>query len=219
MSQELVDLSHPIDDETPAFPGDPPVEITILDSIEVPSADGQRHLNSSRLGIGTHCGTHMDAPFHFFPEGNTIDKVPLAQCNGSAAVVNLSALPPRAEIRPDDLLPFEVSIRRTKRILLNSGWYHRWKDEDYFEAHPVLARESARWLVACGVELVGVDFPSLDQPPHEAHVEILSAGVIVLENLTNLDRLSDSEVSLMALPLPLVGRDGSPVRVAVCLLD
>ena len=213
-NKRWIDLSHPIDGDTPAFPGDLPVEIEILGSTDEPSSDGERRLNCSRIGISVHCGTHLDAPFHFFGDGKTIDQVPLEQCNGPAVAIKLPQLSPDTVIGPLDLQPWEASLRRTRRLLLNSGWHQRWKQEEYFQTHPVLSGEAARWLVECGVELVGVDFPSVDHPPNDAHVEILGAGALILENLTNLDEVPNEGFELVTLPLALVGRDGSPVRVA-----
>ena len=212
-----IDLSHPIDGDTPVFPGDPPIEIEILDSTSEPDRAGERHLNCSRIAICVHNGTHLDAPFHFFAQGRTIDQVPLGQCNGPATSIKLPLLAADTMIQPLDLQPWEASIRRTRRLLLNSGWYRRWKVEGYFQNHPVLSGETARWLLGCGVELIGVDFPSVDHPPFEAHLEILGAGALILENLTNLDLLPHAGFEIATLPLALVGRDGSPVRVAARL--
>ena len=207
-----IDLSHPLSTDTPSFPGDPPIDIEVVDSRDAPSTEGEMHLNCSRLGISTHCGTHIDAPYHFYSDGKTIDSVPLDQCNGQACAADLGTLAPNTSITPQMLAPWETDIRRTRRLLLNSGWYRHWNQEDYFDRHPVLTGETARWLVQCGLQLIGVDFPSLDHPPCPAHVEILGAGVLIVENLTNLDVLPGGDVEFLCLPLALVGRDGSPVR-------
>ena len=212
MHDRWIDLSHPLAADTPSFPGDPPIQIEVADSTDTPSDGGEMHLNCSRLEISTHCGTHLDAPFHFFGEAKTIDQVPLEQCSGPAVAIDLGELAPDTVIEPETLEPWEGDIRRTRRLLLNTGWARNWKEEAYFTSHPVLTGKTGRWLVNCGLELIGVDFPSLDHPPCDAHVEILGAGVLIVENLTNLDALPQGEVEFLCLPLALVGRDGSPVR-------
>mgnify|MGYP002848984235 CR=1 FL=1 len=215
-----IDLSHPLTPETPAFPGDPPIAIEVLDSTDTPTgggppaAPGQMHLNCSRLGISTHCGTHLDAPFHFYGNGRTIDQVGLDQCSGPAVVAKLGLLAPDTVITPQLLAPWEEAIGQSRRLLLDTGWYRRWGQEDYFIRHPVLTGATGRWLVECGLQLIGVDFPSLDHPPCPAHVEILGAGVLIVENLTNLEPLPEDEFEFLCLPLALAGRDGSPVRAA-----
>ena len=109
-SRQIIDLSHPLSEQTPAFPGDPSPTITLFDSTSTPSTVGERHLNSSHIGIGLHCGTHINAPFHFFADGATIDQVPLERCIGPGALGPLAerrprlldrAAPSRAVRRPD----------------------------------------------------------------------------------------------------------------------
>ncbi len=73
----IVDLSHSLDDATPVFPGDGPVEITVAERASDPPIDGRRSLNCSRLALSVHTGTHLDAPFHFFDAGETVDCVAL----------------------------------------------------------------------------------------------------------------------------------------------
>jgi kynurenine formamidase len=78
--------------------------------------------------------------------------------------------------------------------------------------HPVITREAAQLLIGCGVHLVGVDFPSVDVPPFETHLELLGHGVLIVENLTRLEEIRGNTFHFTALPLKIVGRDGSPVR-------
>ncbi len=98
--------------------------------------------------------------------------------------------------------------------MLNTGWHHRWGSADYFTAHPVITGEAAQFLVDCGVMLVGVDTPSVDRAPYPAHLVLLGNDVLIVENLTNLDAIDGDDFEFIALPLAVVGRDGSPVRAA-----
>jgi arylformamidase len=210
-SRRIIDLSHPLSSQTHAFPGDPPLEIRILDSATMP-ADGQRHLNSSHLSMGLHCGTHMDAPFHFFQDAETIDRVSLDRCIGPTVHVRLPDNVCQGTIEARHLKDFEPALRKCRRVVLNTSWHRHWGTDDYFTAHPVISGEAARFLVDCGVQLVGVDTPSVDRPPFEAHLALLGSGALIVENLTNLDEITGDEFELVATPLAIVGRDGSPLR-------
>ena len=106
----------------------------------------------------------------------------------------------------------EAKLRRVPKVILNTGWASRWGTPEYFTDHPCLSAASAEFLVECGVHLVGIDMPSVDRPPFPAHLALLGNGVVIVENLTNLREIGADEFELAALPLSLVGRDGSPVR-------
>ena len=204
----MIDLSHRIDESTPVYPGDPALEVTILDSTSEAASGNHRRLNCSQIHLGLHCGTHLDAPYHFFGDAATIDEVPLEHCVGPATLVRITG----RTIGPELLRPHEARIRSARRVVLNTGWHKRWKEPEYFAEHPVVTGAAARWLVDCGVVLVGVDTPSVDRPPFDAHLELLGHGVLILENLTNLDAIEAETFMLSALPLKVGGRDGSPVR-------
>lgn len=211
-SETIVDLSHRLGPQTPPFPGDGPVTIEVLDSIRGGPNDGRRHCNSSRLNTSMHCGTHMDAPFHFFNDGKTIDTVPLNVCVGPAALVSHPAWTAHATIEPAHLESQRAIIKTARRIVMNSGWSRRFGQDGYFTDHPVISGACAQWLVDLDVVLVGVDFPSVDRPPHLAHDVLLGNGLVIVENLTNLDEIGSPVFELCALPLAVIGRDGSPVR-------
>jgi kynurenine formamidase len=212
---EFIDLSHPISESTPPFPGDPPVEIEVLQATDQSDNLPRQSVNCSRIAMCIHCGTHVDAPFHFFGNGKTIDQVALEACIGPACLVTLfdDAKAARLKvIEPEHLAPHRRLIWMKRRVILATGWQTRWREADYFLEHPVLSRAAAEWLVKNEVMLVGVDFPSVDQRPNEAHLELLGNGVLILENLTNLDALVGRNFDIIAAPLAFAGRDGSPVR-------
>lgn len=161
----------------------------------------------------------MDAPFHFFGDGLTMEQVPLDACCGNSALIDLRGRigdGPNAAIDEVLLNQCYGSDRDLPgRVLLRTDWEHYWGSEKYFRDHPVITRGAARWLVERDVQLVGVDFPSVDQAPYEAHLELLGNGVLIVENLTNLGdlaQLADEPFEFIATPLAIVGRDGSPVR-------
>ena len=201
--RRIIDLTQPIGPDTPVFPGDGPVRIDIID---------QTTMNLSRIELSVHTGTHMDAPFHFCPSAATIDQVPLERCMGLASLIDLRSIPPGSEIGRNDIEKHHDTLRRARLAVLHTGWSSEWGKPQYFAGHPRLSADAAEFLIDCGVELIGVDMPSVDQAPYPAHKVLLGAGVLIVENLTNLETIGGEFFELVVLPLKLTGRDGSPVR-------
>ncbi len=173
--------------------------------------------NATRLSLYSHCGTHMDAPRHFLPEGATIDSQPLAACIGPARLVDLTPVEPRELISVERLGPWEEKIRRGDRLLLRTDWSRRHGTPAYRDELPRIDEALARWLVERGVALLGVEPPSVADvnSPGEltaVHRVLLEGGVIVVEGLADLDQITSETVELIVLPLRVRGGDGSPVR-------
>lgn len=211
MSSRYIDLSYNLEESTPVYPNYPPFRTCILETAGDDSSS-KRTLNSSGIELGLHCGTHMDSPFHFFNNGRTIEQISLSQCIGLTFLINLPTLMPNGTIEKKDLDSHEHSLRSMRKVVLRTGWSRYWGDKIYFEQHPVLTGEAAQYLVRCGVHLLGVDLPSVDRPPFEAHLELLEHNVVILENLNRLDLIPSDVFQLMAIPLKLNGREASPVR-------
>jgi kynurenine formamidase len=212
LNAKPMDLAYPLDPTTPVYPNYPAVAIEVLESPRYTRTDGRRSLNSSKVAFGMHCGTHMDAPYHFFEDGLTIDQVPLDICVGPALLIDLRNALPNGLIEVQHLKPQEAKIRETRRIVLHTGWSDQWGKPEFFTDHPVFTPEAAEFVVDCGVRLVGVDFPSVDRPPFPAHIAFLGNGIVIVENLTNLPAIGKEVFHLVVLPLKFTGRDGSPVR-------
>jgi len=208
MSSQIIDLSYEIETTTPVYPGDAGVEISILETTSSKIPD-RRALNNSRLSVSIHTGTHVDAPFHFFEDGKTIDQVPLERFCGPALCVDVSG---EKIIDAAKLSASAEKIRQYRKVIFYTGWASRWKHMEYFSDHPCLTADAAEFLVDAGVHLVGLDTPSVDLPPFPAHLVLLRNGVVIVENLRNLERIPQEVFEFIALPLKISGRDGSPVR-------
>lgn len=215
--KKILDLSHPIHSATPPWPGWPSVETKFLDRARWNTPEF-RHVNSSRFSMNVHCGTHMDAPFHFLDEGRTIDQVPLERTVGMATLVRLRGKGTASQITREDLQPWEASLRATRKAILHTGWSSRWMQHDFFGEYPIITVDAAQFLVECGVQLVGVETGSVDYSPNDTHIVLLGNDCLIIECLTNLDRIAQTEFYLIATPLKLQGLDGSPIR-AVAVLD
>ncbi len=214
----MLDLTQPLTADTPAFPDSPPVEIHVLETTQDPPSKGRRSLNVTRLSLNVHTGTHMDAPFHFFQSGETIDQVPLERCIGPALLIDVRKTPPGHEIELATIAGLQTILEGVSKVVLNTGWSHHWGRPGYFRDHPRISAKSAEFLIRNGVHLVGVDMPSVDRPPFPAHLELLGNGCLIVENLTNLDSIPAGKFHLTVLPLRLTGCDGSPVRAVDALL-
>jgi arylformamidase len=210
--RRTLDLTHRLGVDTSVSSGYPPVRISTLSTVNDPATPGQRSLNSSHLSTGLHCGTHMDAPYHFFAKGMTIDRLPLEHCMGRAVLLELPHKYEGHTIDEADVLPFWQDLQACHKVIIKTGWYHRWGRHDYFMAHPFLSAAAARLLVDWGVHLVGIDTPSVDYPPNEAHVVLLGNSTLIIENLTNLDGIPVATFDLIALPLAIAQGEASPVR-------
>ena len=177
-----------------------------------------------------HCFTHVDAPFHFLPDGQTIDKVPLEKFMGEAAIVNLSHLGENDGVSAEELEKHGQHVRKGDIALIRTDWPLKcdYMSRDFWGKAPYMKRDACEWLVERKIEAWGGDFPcdyllryqALD--PHRAHTEKLEdntthdvffkAGIIQYEYIVNQHLLKKNRVQFMALPLKIEGLDGSPVR-------
>ncbi len=203
---QTYDISLVISQDLPAWPGQPNVQLERIKKIE--QGDNS---NVSRIDMSVHTGTHVDAPYHFLPEGKTVERLPLKALTGRAYVMYL----PNVETITASVLEKADIPPRTRRLLFKTRNSKFWADEDnQFEANFVgISADGAEFLVKRGVKLVGVDYLSVapyknSRPTHEI---LLKAGIVVVEGL-NLSEISQGRYTLYCLPLKLAGSDGAPAR-------
>lgn len=202
---KTVDLTHTIVPGMPVWPGDPEIVTEEICSLE---RDGVR---VKQLTLGTHTGTHADAPAHVFPGGLTLDQMPIEQFMGLGAVTaGFPGLDELADLQGVDFL------------LFSTAWEKHWGRPDYFEHYPVPPTVLLERLVHMGLKGVGMDTPSPDSPegvelPH--HHLLLGAGLVVVENLRGLEPLRGKVVPFYALPLSCGEADGAPVRAVALWND
>ncbi len=207
MSQ-WIDLTHPLYDNMPVWPGDQPVQI--VDTMLM-QEDG---CSAQRLQLGNHVGTHVDAPSHFVPAGSGVDALPLQSLMGPARLVSL----PRKEkelITREDLESVSGLDRSCKRLILRTGWDARFSTPSFYQDFPVLTPEAAEYLADLGLFLLGIDTPSpspIEDPGQKIHKTLLGAGIIIIESLANLGAFPCGEIDVCVLPLPLFSASGAPCR-------
>jgi len=205
------DISLPISHVMPVWPGDPSIRVE-----KVLSHSTGDKLSVSRLEMGTHTLTHVDAPRHIENGGLTVDRLPLDLLIGPVVVVE-----PRYEdniITATDL--GELGIRRgVERLLIKTRNSELWVGGPYeFETDYVsLSKDAGLWLLSRGIKLVGVDYLSVDAfDSHEleVHHTLLEEGVVILEGL-NLSQVPEGRYQLICLPLKVRDGDGAPARVVL----
>lgn len=212
---KIIDLSLPIEEGMMTFPTHwhPVVEVTML------GRHGIEGRETRKVAMGTHTGTHADAPRHFIPDGGSIDEIPLDVLIGPATVVDFTDCRPLQEINAADIQG-KLRGKVPRRLILRTGWSEYFGNLKFYNEYPFLSENSAPWLVEQGVQLIAMDTPSPDNPVHSRgtakdspnHKVLLGAGVVLVEYVCNLKAITAPEVELIVLPLKLKGCDGSPVR-------
>lgn len=210
---EIIDLSHPLLENMPVYPGS---EQPSFQSVSTVNLDGYAE---KRMTFFSHTGTHLDAPSHIIEEGLTVDKFSADYFVGSASVLDFS-FHHRQTIEIDDLLPKRYLIEKCDFLLICTGWSRFWGNESYFTGYPVLSEPCVSFLSEFHLKGIGVDTVSVDKPESKifpVHRRFLQLNIIIIENLNRLQDLPQSGFIFSALPLRVIGADGSPVR-AIALI-
>jgi arylformamidase len=202
------DLSHRIENGMTIFPGDPIPDIQRADST-------QAAWLVSALFLGSHTGTHIDAPSHFFPGGRTIDSIEVERFVIPGVVVPALGLEDDQPIGAELLEGALPQLPKGGGVIVRTDWSQYWGRERYFR-HPFLSPEAAEALISARVGIVGIDALNVDSTVRETdrvHELLLGNDVLIVENLTGLVQLKPGTIYQFSfLPLLLPGLDGSPVR-------
>jgi len=204
---KIYDISLTISPDLPIWPGDPTIELEVVESMD---QGGQA--NVSHLSAGVHIGTHVDAPHHFMNDGCTIEQLSLEVLTGRCYVTQL---PDGIEAITADVLEGMSLPADTIRILFGTSNSKLWSrgETEFQENFVAVTEDGAQWLVDYGIQLVGVDYlsvaPYSDSVP--THRVLLKAGVIVLEGI-DLSAVPRGFYELYCLPLKLLGAEGAPAR-------
>lgn len=203
---KIYDISMPLCPEMPCWPAKTPITLKATRSL----SQGD-YCTSNILNMDIHLGTHLDAPAHFVRDGMTVDRVPLSTLVGPCQVVEFSG-PPGSEI------PAEVMAgSRPERILFKTSNSNLLSRRHFDQQFVTLSEGLAHSLVGCGTRLVGIDYFSADRfgsPNQPIHQILLGADVLILESL-DLREVEPGAYELIALPLRIVGAEGSPVRAVL----
>src|SRR5215468_686859 len=214
----IVDLSHKLTPNMPAYPGLPTPKFHVF----LGHGDAAKHTHYTpgttfqiaSYEFGGNTGTYVDAPFHRHPEGDDLASVPLDK------LVDLPGL----VIRASEDGPIEPAIvsgvpMRGKAVLLQTNWSQRWGG-DYFRSGPFLTAAACERMVHAGATLVGIDCANIDNmkdPARPAHTILLAAGIPIVEHLRGFDQLQDNAFRFFAVPPAIEGGTSFPIRaLAIC---
>ncbi|UCE51504.1 MAG: cyclase family protein [Desulfobacterales bacterium] len=207
---KIFDISVPIQPNLPVWPGDP--QIVLERYRKLSKGDPS---NDSRLACSVHSGTHVDAPAHFIEDGLTVEQLALEILVGTATLVEF----PEIDIITPDLLENLKLQPQTKRLLLKTKNSDLWADPEH-QFNPdfvALSAESAAWMIRKGIQLVGIDYLSIqmfNDAKAPTHQILLEAGIIIIEGL-NLREVRPGFYQLICLPIKLVDSEGAPARAVL----
>ncbi len=196
---KIIDLTMPLDERTPAYPGDPVIQIEQIAHLS------ENGWNEKRIHINTHCGTHVDVPAHFVQDAKTIDKISLDNFQGRGILVDAR----KKEI--DSALLNDLKIIPQSIVLFLTGQSDK-RYTTYYENAKFISEDVAKKLVSKKVKAIGIDSFSPDKEPYPIHKILLPQGILIIENLINLKELIGKEFTMQFFPLNITQGDGAPCR-------
>lgn len=206
---KAIDLTYTVEEGMPVYPGTEPPKIIDATTVAVEG------FAEKLLTLFSHTGTHMDAPAHMLKDGSCLDDMDVTTFMGKAVLVDVND----RVVDVEDLIPFKSALDEGDYLILRTGWSRFWGTDDYFGPFPVLSEGAAKWVSERKLKGIGVDAISVDPVDSTTlpnHLILLGAGMVIVENLTNLEKLPQS-FTLLCLPLKIGHADGAPIR-AVGLL-
>lgn len=212
----LIDLSYPLEHGQLNFPFDPKISVVVHNTVD------SIGYNITQLSLSTHQGTHLDAPFHFYDDGKTLDQMRLDQFYGPATLVDLAPGGHLDAGTPLTVAMFEAhadAFQPGARVIYRTGWDRMFGTPEFFADFPTLTLDAARWIAEREIGLLGMDTPTPSTDWKECHLILLAEGVeiVIVEGLTRLEQLPE-HFTFIGFPLNITGRDGSPIR-AVAVVD
>ena len=196
----FIDLTVELNEQTPIYPGDPATKI-------IPAGVFDKNgYNDHYVSVGTHVGTHIDAPLHMLGGGKTLDQFPIEQFVGPGKLIEVKN-------KTFDLEKIkQADIQEGDIVLFSTGLGDIYHEVESLEDYTEIPAEIADYLVEKKVKMAGMDMCSPDHPPYNTHKILLAGGVLIIENLTNLAQLARKEFTVYALPIKLQ-LDAAPARV------
>lgn len=223
----VIDLSLTIHNGMQIYPGDPVPQIGSALTHE------ENYCHVAALRLGTHTGTHIDAPFHFLPDGRKLDAIPIERFVGHGVLIDAIGCCENGVIGTEGPRRCAALIEKGDFVIFRTGWDRHYGAAKYLR-HPFLSADCARLLVDLGVSLVGIDALNVDPSSADAdsadpaakskyqqedygypvHDILLGNDILIVENLCNLGAIEKARGLFSFLPLKLKGSDGSPIRAA-----
>lgn len=205
-----IDISWPISSDMTAYKDRAVVQLTSVKTFP------KDHVRESLLTIGSHSGTHVDAPAHFLGAGTTIDQIPLEKLIGPCVVIDLTQCVDK--IIKQDLVGANIS--RDHIVLLKTKNSAHAATESFNSQFVYLAHDAAQFLVECGARAVGIDYLGIErnQPGHETHEILFKNNIVAIEGL-RLGHVQPGSYTFVCLPLLISGCDAAPARAVLITID
>lgn len=219
--KEIIDLTHELKNGIAKFdaPWHPIFSFTQLGKHET---EGRA---TAQISLGTHTGTHVDAPLHFIKGGRSIEDIPLDTMMGKVTIVDFSKIGKNKPITKIML----IDIKITKRMLFKFGWGKYYNSKKFYQNYPFFTKDAADYLVSQNVKLLAMDTPSPDnsdiklegsllgtKKDSPIHKIFLTNGITLVEYIANLDKVKEYlGWNICVMPLKIKGADGSPARVCI----
>jgi len=206
LNKKIIDLTLPINNKMSG------VTIDVAKQLAI---DGW---NATTLHLYSHSGTHMDAPIHFEVNDQTIDQIPTERLISEAWVVDITNIKPNEFIEIHHLEGVAKDFKTGQSILLHTGWSKKIRTPSYRDKLQRISENLANWFGEKKVNILGVEPPSVADVNNikevtKIHQILMKKDIIIIEGLSNLDKISNKKVTLIALPLKVEGGDGAPSRV------
>jgi len=208
---KILDLTLTISNKIPTFPGSPQPNFIPWEKIK---DDGY---NLELLFLSSHTGTHLDAPHHFLEKGAKIHEISLKKLVSNAVLIK-SRKKRNESITKTDIQKFEKKhgkFESFSSVIFLTGWQRNLQKKYYYTKNPGLSVSAAKYLVSKKISIVGIDSPSIDlgtDSKFSVHQIFAKKGILIVENLANLEKIKSSKFHLVVLPLKLKNATGSPVR-------
>jgi arylformamidase len=206
---QVIDLTHNLETGMPVYPGSE--QVVLMTSATYASHGYQE----TKLQFSAHTGTHIDCGRHFFEDGLGTGNTPPDRFIGRAMAIDCREMQGGTHILKKQLLAYAGKLEKTDFVLFHTGWSRFWGTDGYFRDYPTPDAEAAQFLTGFPLKGIGIDAISIDSAystEFPVHRILLSRGFLLIENLTCLDALPDSEFLFSCLPLKIKHGDGSPVR-------
>ncbi|MBA2887645.1 kynurenine formamidase [Clostridium beijerinckii] len=217
INMKVIDLTHTISENMPVYPG------TEKPKLEVASTYEKDGFKETLLTMFSHTGTHMDSPAHLFSQRTTLDSFSAEQFVGKGIVVDCSNLKEGQKITMKYIEAVKEEADIAQYILFYTGWDKYWGTDAYFGNYPYITEEVAEYLIKSKKKGVGIDVIGIDPIKDEnltIHKKLFAeTDIVVIENLTSLDKVGNDIFTFCALPIKFKDSDGAPVRAIAILED
>lgn len=211
----IIDLSHLLNNRTPVYPGTEKPVFEQANTIEV------NGFAETKISMYSHTGTHIDAPGHMISGHKLLDELDISTFFGPAVCIDCTRIL-NETISLENLLPFSDLIKQVDFILLKTLWSEKWLDNEYFGAFPTLSVQACEWLTGYNLKGIGLDTISIDKmgsQTMENHFIVLKKGMVIIENLNNLQAIGNEIFTFSCFPVKYENADGSTVRAVAILND